>query len=82
MSLDSGRPFAGEVQWTRVPVDFQRMLERLHGALRAMGGRGIPRGGADDDPRLARVPTRGREWRLVHRHGDFAPLDQSAGSVE
>jgi ketosteroid isomerase-like protein len=21
------------------------------------------------------------EWRLVHRHGDFAPLDQSAGKL-
>jgi hypothetical protein len=37
MSLDSGRPMATGVQWTRVPVDFQLMLERVHGALRAMG---------------------------------------------
>ena len=21
------------------------------------------------------------EWRLVHRHGDFAPTDQSAGKL-
>ena len=38
MNLDSGRSIVTGVQWTRVPVDFQRMLERVHGALRAMGG--------------------------------------------
>jgi hypothetical protein len=27
-------------------------------------------------------PKRGREWRLVHRHGDFAPTGRSAAKLD
>lgn len=42
--------------------------------------------GAEPKPMTIRVTQTYRredaEWRLVHRHGDFAPIDQSAGNLD
>ncbi len=42
--------------------------------------------GEDPKPMSIRVThvyqREGGEWRLVHRHGDFAPIDESAGKLE
>jgi ketosteroid isomerase-like protein len=42
--------------------------------------------GGDPQPMTIRVThiyrKEGGEWRLVHRHGDFAPIDESAGKLD
>jgi ketosteroid isomerase-like protein len=42
--------------------------------------------GSDPKPMTIRVTQIYRkesgEWRLVHRHGDFAPVDESAGKLD
>jgi ketosteroid isomerase-like protein len=42
--------------------------------------------GSDPKPMTIRVTQIYRrelgEWRLVHRHGDFAPVDESAGNLD
>ena len=58
-----------------------------HRRLRARHGqRGRRRPPAHDDPGDPRLPPRGREWRLVHRHADFrratsAPLPGASGKA-
>ena len=75
-------------EWVREPLRRRRARARerrrprerrprVHRRLRARHGqRGRRRPPAHDDPGDPRLPPRGREWRLVHRHADFPPRDQ------